>query len=250
NIMSFAEAMAWGSQILMFLVLGVLVDPSQLLVTVPVALAITAVVMVLARPIAVVGTLGLLRGASLDRYHFSPAEQILLSWAGLKGAVPIILAIVPLSLGVPGADYIFNVIFVVVIVGTIIQGFTLSPLANRLGQAVIEPPRSPLRLELGGDAPIGSSVIDVYLEPDSRAVGISIVDLGLPEDIVIAAVLRGGELVTPRGSTVFQPGDHVYLISPHGANMGTPTEFLPRKREVEAQVPEAREPDEPGVGST
>jgi len=232
NIMSFAEASAWGSQILMFLVLGLLVDPAQLLVTVPVALAITAVVMFLARPVAVVGTLGLLRAASLGRYYFSPAEQALLAWAGLKGAVPIILAIVPLSLGVPGADYIFNVIFVVVIVGTIIQGFTMSPLAVRLGLAVVEPPKSPLRLELGGDAPIGSSVIDVYLEPASRAVGVSIVNLGLPEDIVIAAVLRRGELVTPRGSTVFEPGDHVYLISPHGASMGTPTEFLPRRVEV------------------
>lgn len=242
NIMSFAEATAWGSQILMFLVLGLLVDPGRLLVTVPVALAITAVVMFLARPIAVVGTLGLLRAASLGRYNFAPAEQALLAWAGLKGAVPIILAIVPLSLGVPGADYIFNVIFVVVIVGTIIQGFTMSPLAQRLGLAVVEPPRSPLRLELGGDAPIGSSVIDVYLGPDSRAVGVSIVKLGLPDDIVIAAVLRRGGLVTPRGSTVFEPGDHVYLISPHGTNMGTPTVFLPRKRESEETAELSAEP--------
>ena len=241
NITSFAEAAAWGSQILMFLVLGLLVDPSELLVTVPVALLITAVVIFLARPIAVVGTLGLLRVVSLERYTFTPAEQALLSWAGLKGAVPIILAIVPLSLGVPGATYIFNVIFVVVIVGTILQGFTIGPLAQRLGLAVTEPPKSPLRLELGGDAPIGSSVLDVYLGADSRAVGVSIVDLGLPEDIVIAAVLRKGELVTPRGSTVFEPGDHVYLISPHGTNMGTPTVFLPRKAAVESEQVEAVE---------
>ncbi len=241
NIMSFAEAMAWGSQILMFLVLGLLVNPSQLLVIVPVALAITAVVIFLARPIAVVSTLGLLRGVSLGRYSFTVPEQVLLSWAGLKGAVPIILAIVPLSLGVPGADYIFNVIFVVVIVGTILQGFTLSPLAQRLGQAVVEPPRSPLRLELGGDAPIGSSVLDVYLEPGSRAVGVNIMSLGLPDDIVIAAVLRRGQLVTPRGSTVFEPGDHVYLISSQGDTMATPTQFLPRKVEADEQPAEATE---------
>jgi cell volume regulation protein A len=182
-----------------------------------------------------------LRGVSLGRYSFTVPEQVLLSWAGLKGAVPIILAIVPLSLGVPGADYIFNVIFVVVIVGTILQGFTLSPLAQRLGLAVAEPPRSPLRLELGGDAPIGSSVLDVYLEPGSRAVGVNIMSLGLPDDIVIAAVLRRGQLVTPRGSTVFEPGDHVYLISSQGDTMGTPTQFLPRKVEADEQPAEATE---------
>lgn len=243
NVTSFVEAAAWASQILMFLVLGLLVDPTELLVTVPVALLITAVVMLLARPVAVLGTLGLLRFVSLNRFQFTPAEQVLLAWAGLKGAVPIILAIVPLSLGVPGATYIFNVVFVVVIVGTIFQGFTIGPLAHRLGLAVAEPPKSPLRLELGGDAPIGSSVLDVYLGPDSRAVGVSIVRLGLPDDIVIAAVLREGELVTPRGSTVFEPGDHVYLISPHGASMGTPTVFLPRRREVE------EEPARPSEGA-
>src|SRR5690606_27461385 len=141
---------------------------------------------------AVMGTLGVLRLLSLGRYTFDLKERPLLSWAGLKGAVPIILAIVPLTLGVPGADYIFNVIFVVVIVGTVIQGFTLGPLAHRLGIAVAEPPRSRLRLELGGDAPIGSSVSDVYLEADNRAVGLRIVDLKLPDDVVIAAVLRSG----------------------------------------------------------
>src|SRR5690606_39472662 len=112
------------------------------------------------RPIAVFGTLGLLRGMSLGRYSFTVAERTLLSWAGLKGAVPIILAIIPLRFGVPGAEYIFNVVFVVVIVGTVIQGFTVGPLAQRLMLAVAKPPRSPLRLELGGDAPTAATVTD------------------------------------------------------------------------------------------
>lgn len=124
-----------------------------------------------------------------------------------------------------------------VIVGTVIQGFTLGPLAHWLGIAVAEPPRSSLRLELGGDAPIGSSVIDVYLQDSSRAVGSQIVDLKLPDDVVIAAVLRAGELVTPRGSTVFEAGDHVYLISSN-SEAGTPTAFqpLPSPRAEEPEV--------------
>lgn len=238
SVATFSEAIAWGGQILMFMVLGLLVFPERLLPALGVSLAVTAVVLLVARPIAVFGTLGLLRGMSLGRYSFTVAERTLLSWAGLKGAVPIILAIIPLRFGVPGAEYIFNVVFVVVIVGTVIQGFTVGPLAQRLGLAVEEPPRSPLRLELGGDAPIGATVTDVFIGEDSRAVGARIADLALPGDVVIAAVLRDGQLVTPRGSTVFQAGDHVYLISDrHDAP--TPTAFLPRRlvaREVQVEA--------------
>ncbi|HZW99276.1 MAG TPA: potassium/proton antiporter [Trueperaceae bacterium] len=229
SIAAFTEALAWGGQILMFVVLGLLVFPERLLPNLGVALAITGVVLLVARPLAVFGTLGMLRALSLGRYSFTVAERTLLSWAGLKGAVPIILAIIPLSFGIPAAESIFNIVFVVVIVGTLIQGFTLGPLAQMLGLAVEEPVRSPLRLELGGDAPVGATVTDVYLAEDSRAVGASIVDLDLPDDVVIAAVLRGGQLVTPRGSTVFQAGDHVYLISDR-IDAGTPTAFLPRKQ--------------------
>ena len=239
SIAAFTEALAWGGQILMFVVLGLLVFPERLLANLGVALAITGVVLLVARPLAVFGTLGMLRALSLGRYGFTVAERTLLSWAGLKGAVPIILAIIPLSFGIPGAESIFNIVFVVVIVGTLIQGFTLAPLAQMLGLAVEEPVRSPLRLELGGDAPIGATVTDAYLGEDSRAVGRRIVDLDLPDDVVIAAVLREGQLVTPRGSTVFQAGDHVYLISDR-MDAGTPTAFLPRKPAAAREEPAVR----------
>lgn len=229
SIAAFTEALAWGGQILMFVVLGLLVFPERLLPNLGIALAITGVVLFVARPLAVFGTLGILRALSLGRYGFTVQERTLLSWAGLKGAVPIILAIIPLSFGIPGAESIFNIVFVVVIVGTLIQGFSLAPLAHWLGLAVEEPARSPLRLELGGDAPIGATVTDAYLTPESRAVGQRIVDLDLPDDVVIAAVLREGQLVTPRGSTVFQAGDHVYLISDR-IDASTPTAFLPRRQ--------------------
>lgn len=246
-IATFTEALAWGGQILMFMVLGLLVFPERLLTSLGVSLGITAVVLFLARPLAVFGTLGILRSLSLGRYTFSIAERTLLSWAGLKGAVPIILAIIPLSFGIPGAEFVFNVVFVAVIVGTVIQGFTLGPLAQRLGLAVEEPPRSPLRLELGGDAPIGATVMDVYLGADSRAVGARIADLPLPGDVVIAAVLRDGQLVTPRGSTVFRAGDHVYLISDH-PDAPTPTAFLPRRLAAKAALDAPTEEPAPEGG--
>ncbi len=241
SIAAFTEALAWGGQILMFVVLGLLVFPERLLPNLGIALAITGVVLFVARPLAVFGTLGILRALSLGRYGFTVPERTLLSWAGLKGAVPIILAIIPLSFGIPGAESIFNIVFVVVIVGTLIQGFSLAPLAHWLGLAVEEPARSPLRLELGGDAPIGATVTDVYLTAESRAVGQRIVDLDLPDDVVIAAVLREGQLVTPRGSTVFQAGDHVYLISDR-IDASTPTAFLPR-RQAPARDEEGVQPE-------
>src|SRR5690606_22524958 len=121
SIAAFTEALAWGGQILMFVVLGLLVFPERLLPHLGLALAITGVVLFVARPLAVFGTLGILRALSLGRYGFTVPERTLLSWAGLKGAVPIILAIIPLSFGIPGAESIFNIVFVVVIVGTLIQ---------------------------------------------------------------------------------------------------------------------------------
>lgn len=225
GIATFMDGAAWGSQIVMFLVLGLLVFPDQLGPALPAALLVTVVLMFVARPVAVVATLAFTRLISRGRYHFTGPEQMLIAWAGLKGAVPIILAIVPLMERVPGGDFLFNVVFVVVIVGTLAQGWTIEPLARRLGLAVREPPAPPVTLELGGAAPIGAAVLDVYLEPESRAVGVSIRDLNVPEDVVIAAVLRDGRLVTPRGSTVFQAGDHVYLISSSSETVSVPASF-------------------------
>lgn len=224
-IVNFMNGAAWAAQLIMFLLMGLLVVPSRLWPVLGTALLVTAATMLLARPLAVVITLALLRWASRGRYRFRPREQVLLTWAGLKGAVPIILAMVPLMNRVDGADVIFDVVVVVVIVGTLLQGFTLSPLARRLGLAKAEPPPPKLRLELGGEAPKGAAVLAVFIGPDNRAVGKRIVELSLPREVVIAAVLRGGKLVTPRGQTVIEAGDHVYLIGANLREDSTPAAF-------------------------
>lgn len=245
-ISTFLDGAAWGSQIAMFLVLGLLVFPDRLGPALGAATLVTVALMVVARPAAVVTTLAFVRLVSRGRYVFTPAEQALVAWAGLKGAVPIILAIVPLMEQVPGADFLFNVVFVAVIVGTLVQGSTIGPLARRLHLAVREPPRPPLTLELGGAAPIGAAVIDAYLEPDSRAVGVSIRDLQVPDDVVIAAILRAGKMVTPRGSTVLEAGDHVYLISSSSDMVSIPPAFRSPPRSA-ATVAEREERGAVGV---
>ena len=246
-IVNFMDGAAWGAQLVMFMVMGLLVFPEQLGPILGVALLITGATMFIARPLAVTITLGVLRWLSRGRFSFSPKEQVLLTWAGLKGAVPIVLAMVPLMHRVPGADVIFNIVFVVVIVGTLLQGFTLSPLAHWLGLAVSEPPRAKLRLELGGEAPDGAAVLDVFLRPDNRAVGKRIAELALPPEVVIAAVLRRGQLVTPRGSTVFEAGDHVYLIGAHMHEDHVPLAFGRNKRTVPRGKRQANEGVAPTV---
>ncbi len=228
NLVNFTDGLAWGAQIVMFLLLGLLVFPDQLPGILPVALLITLVMIVVARPLAVYLCLEPLQ--RLTRHHdFSWREYALLSAAGLKGAVPIILAIFPLLNRVENGEAIFNIVFVVVVVSATVQGLLIGPLAKRLGLLKPEPPKAPLQLELGGVAPVGSAVLDVFLEPDTRAVGQQLRDLRLSHDVIIAAIYRDGQLVTPRGGVVFRAGDHVFIITRDADRRGVPSAFTKKR---------------------
>jgi cell volume regulation protein A len=240
SIATFMDGAAWGAQVLMFVLLGLLSFPERLGASLPSAIVITLALALVARPVAVAATLGLLRLATRGRYAFTLPEVTLVSWAGLKGAVPIILAILPLLSAVPGAESVFDVVFVVVILGTTLQGATIAPLVRWLGLERKEPPQPPVTLELGGAAPVGAAVFDVYLEPDRRAVGRRLSDLDIPDDVVVAGILRDGKMVTPRGSTVFLAGDHVYLISGDADTVGIPPVFGGRRRPEALEEPVAR----------
>lgn len=124
TMVEFHEGIAWLMQIAMFLVLGLLVFPSQLLAIAPVAVALALFLMFVARPLSV------LLGLALTNYH--PYEKMFISWVGLRGAVPIILAIAPIAAGIEDAWVIFNVVFFIVLVSVTIQGFTLAPVARLL----------------------------------------------------------------------------------------------------------------------
>ncbi len=229
NLTYFMEGLAWGAQIVMFLLLGLLVFPDQLPETLPVALLLTVVMIFVARPLAVYLCLEPVRRWT-HHHSFSWQEYSLLSGAGLKGAVPIILAIFPLLGRVENGEAIFNIVFIVVVLSTTVQGLLIGPLAKRLGLLKREPPESPLRIELGGVAPPGSAVLDIFLEPDTRAVGRQLRDLRLSQDVIIAAIYRDGQLITPRGEVVFRAGDHVFIITRDVDNIGIPATFVGRKQ--------------------
>lgn len=230
NIGYFMDGVAWAAQISMFLLLGLLVFPDQLLPHLPTALLLTAGVIFLARPLSVVFTLGPL-GLVDEAFRFRAREQLLLSWAGLKGAVPIILAMFPLLNEVPAGPLLFNVTFVCVVTGTALQGMTIVPLARRLGLTESAPRKGPLRMELIGSAPPGSAVLDVYLEAGAPAVGQRLADLDLPPRVVVAAIYRDDILLAARGHAVFEAGDHVYLFSEDVATQPLPSVFSSEQNE-------------------
>lgn len=204
----FHDAAAWLAQIVMFVVLGLLSFPSRLLSVAWQGLLVALVLMLLARPAAVLLT--------MRPFRFSRRELTLLSWAGLKGAVPITLATFPLMAALPHAGPLFNVVFFVVLVSTIVQGWSLAPLARWLGlQAPPEPP-PPVTLEISSLGHVEADIVDYTVGPDSRAAGRLVRELALPDGAVIALVSRDGTIIPPQGDLRVQANDHVTLVIHQG----------------------------------
>lgn len=200
SVSRFHDGIAWLMQISMFLALGLLVFPSNLNGVVGEGLAISAVLILVARPIGVFLTLLPMRVPF--------RECMLVSWVGLRGAVPIILATFPLLAGVPQADYIFNMVFFIVLTSALVQGTTLIRVARWLG--LDEPPAPPAPAE-ARPAP-SQEILEVELGKECAATGRRIVDLDLPPDLILALVRRGDRAMIPTGTTRFEPGDAVLLV--------------------------------------
>ncbi len=201
----FMDGLAWIGQIAMFVVLGLLSTPAELVPVIEPALLISAILILVARPIAVVPL--------LLPFRFGIREQVLISWVGLKGAVPIILATFPLMYGLPEGRLLFNVVFFVVLVSATLQGWTLPPLAARLGlqEGNTPPPSASLELLALGD--MNAEIVDYALAPESLLAGRTVKELRLPDGAIIALVSRGKTLIPPRGSTRLESGDHLFVIS-------------------------------------
>lgn len=198
SVSRFHDGIAWLMQISMFLALGLLVFPSELNGVVGEGLAISAVLILVARPIGVFLTLLPMR--------VPVRECLLISWVGLRGAVPIILATFPLLAGVPQAEYIFNMVFFIVLTSALVQGTTLIRVARWLGlDEPTAPPAEPR------PAP-SQQILEVELGKDCAATGRRIVDLDLPPELILALVRRGDRAMIPTGTTKFEIGDAVLLV--------------------------------------
>jgi cell volume regulation protein A len=169
-------------------------------------LLLAAVLMLLARPLAVVPLLA--------PFGFNAREHLFISWCGLKGAVPIILATFPLMYGLPDGHLLFDVVFFVVLVSAVLQGGTLPALASRLGLQESAAPAPFVTLELLSLTDVNAEIVDYTIGETSGLVGRPIGDLRLPEGALVALISRDKSLIAPRGSTELRAGDHVFVIAP------------------------------------
>jgi cell volume regulation protein A len=190
----------------MFLVLGLLVTPSDLLPIAPQALALASVLIFIARPGAVF--------LSLLPFRFPWREQLFVGWVGLRGAVPIVLALFPLLAGLEQAEAIFNITFFVVLVSLVVQGWTVAPAARWLGLEL--PPRSAMRQRVDLDIPgeLEYELVGYRLEAGSPAAGRAQASLALPTESRLVAVIRNERLLRPEASgEALAQGDHIYLLA-------------------------------------
>lgn len=204
GVFLFHDGLAWLSQIAMFVLLGLLTFPSRLVGAAESSLLLAAVLIFVARPLAV--------GACLLPFRFSLREITFVSWGGLKGAVPIILGIYPLMWGLPEAGLVFDIVFFVVLVAAVIQGWTLPLLARMLGLREPAMREAPVTLEITSLRDVEGDIVEYILDEDSRVVGRRLRDLALPDGVLVAMIVRGQQVIPPRGSTQIVAGDHVFVL--------------------------------------
>src|SRR4051812_25269094 len=222
QLVAFHEGIAFVAQVVLFIVLGLLVFPHDLPHVALSGLAIAFLLAFVARPAAV--------WTSTAFSPYSQRERLLLGWAGLRGAVPIVLATFALSADVPHKETIFNAVFFVVLVSAIAQGTTLEALAKRLGLVSLAPPVPEAPLEVGPKSEL--ALVDFAVGPDHAINGSAVRELGLPRDALIAVVNRDSHAIPPRGSTVVQAGDRLFVLVPHRSRPDLEDVFTRWRRRV------------------
>jgi len=204
TVVTFHEGLAWVAQLALFLTLGLLVFPARLGDVAIEGTVVAVVAAALARPLAV--TLALGKG------RFSAAERLVLGWAGLRGAVPIVLATFPVIDGVSDGEKLFNIVFFAVVVTTVLQGATFEPFARWLGATSDEQALPAPLLETGAVRRLGAEVVQFAVAPGDAIVGHPVRELGLPRDALLNLVVRADQAIPPRGSTVVEAGDHLHVL--------------------------------------
>jgi potassium/hydrogen antiporter len=204
TVTAFHQGLAWVAQVSMFVALGLLVFPSRL-DDVAVRGTVLALVLVLvARPVAVAL-------ATLPA-RFTWPERAVLAGAGLRGAVPVVLATFPVLAGVSGSVQLFDVVFFAVLLSTLIQGTTFEPGARLLGATTTEPAMPRPLAEAGTIRRLGAEVLEYPIGADDAVVGARVRDLGLPREAVVNVIVRGDEAIPPRGSTILRAGDRLHVL--------------------------------------
>ncbi|CAM3254817.1 potassium/proton antiporter [Stackebrandtia soli] len=210
--LSFAQGTGWLAQIGLFVILGMLVELPELLNAVVPALVIGAALLLVARPIAVALT--------LTPFRIAAADQAFIAWAGLRGAVPIVLATIPIVADVDGSAMLLNVVFVLVIIFTVVQGPSLQHIARWLGLAThsafvdVDIDSAPLDV-------LGAGIMTVTIGPRSGLHGLYLYELRLPERSVVNSIVRDGQLFVPGQDERLRSGDELMIITMRGSRDAT-----------------------------
>lgn len=218
TIMRMFDGMAWLMEIVLFLTLGLLVYPSEMLPYIGIGLLISLFLIFVARPIAVF--------LSLSVFKMKMRRRVFISWVGLRGAVPIVFATYPLLAGIDKANTIFNIVFFISVSSVVIQGTTLSLVAKWLHVGLPKniKPRSETD-KLLHDYP-KSTLEHIVITADSDAIGKKIVDIALPATANIALIERGKKYLTPSGFTLIEQNDILYVLSDKPENIDDVYEAL------------------------
>ena len=204
NLFRFFDGLAWLSQIGMFLTLGLLVFPSHLVPVIGIGLMVSTFLLLIARPLSVYISL------ALSNYQWR--EKAMVSWVGLRGAVPIILATFPLLANVPNAELIFNLVFFIVLTSTLLQGWSIPIVAKSMKVNIPVKQKRWYPIEFESRTGMDTELIELIVPYHSIAVGKSLVELGLPNDSLIVLVVRNDNYLVPSGGTVLEAGDTLLAL--------------------------------------
>ncbi len=199
-------ALGWLSQVVMFLLLGLLVSPSRLVNVAPMGLALALFLALVARPAVVL--------LILRPFGYPWRDAAFVGWVGLRGAVPIVLATIPVMAGAPASRELFDVVFFIVVVGSIVPGATVTRVARWLGVESSAPPPPSTVVEVDALAPQGDELRAYFVSSDLAVCGATLAEVPFPAGAAVSMLERGGALIAPSGSTRLEAGDYVYVIAP------------------------------------
>lgn len=199
------DGFAWLMQIVMFLTLGLLVFPSQIIPVIGIGVAISACLILLARPLSVF--------ISMWFFKVRTRSKWFISWVGLRGAVPIVFAIYPLVHHVEKAHMIFNIVFFISLTSVLIQGTTLPFMAKLLKIKIPENLKRKTITDIQLAESVKSQLLEIILLPPSTAIDTAVVNLKFPQNSLITMIHRDGKYITPNGSTVLKHSDRLLILS-------------------------------------
>lgn len=216
------DSFAWLMQIVLFLTLGLLVFPSHVVPYIGIGLAISAFLILVARPVSVF--------ISLYFFKIQNRSRWFISWVGLRGAVPIVFATYPMLAGADKASMIFNIVFFVSLTSVLIQGTTLPLVAKWLHLALPVKARQRTTIDIERNDSIKSLLTEITVPVDSKAIGQKIVDIGFPKTAVISFIQRHGKYITPNGSTQLESNDKLFVISESAEDVSRISECLESRK--------------------